>query len=86
MIDKPWANSRSLWIGQRYQLEICGFEWANDGGKAVKLARGGRSPAMLEHRTRESRAIIQALELGYEIMGRSRAQKYFGSVTQAGEW
>jgi len=41
---------------------------------------------MLEHRTRESRAIIQALELGYEIMGRSRSQKYFGSVTQAGEW
>jgi len=46
---------------------MCGFEWANGGGKAVKLVRGGRIAGMLERRTRESRAIILALELGYEI-------------------
>jgi len=46
---------------------MCGFEWANGGGKEVQLVRGGRIAGMLEHRTRESRAIIQALELGYEI-------------------
>ena len=46
---------------------MCGFEWANGGGKAVKLVRGGRIAGMLEHRTRESPAIIQALELGYEL-------------------
>jgi len=46
---------------------MCGFEWANGGGKAVKLVRGGRIAGMLERRTRESRAIIQALELRYEI-------------------
>jgi len=45
------------------------FEWANGGGKAVKLVWGGQLAGMLERRTRESRAIIQALELGYEIKG-----------------
>jgi len=48
---------------------MCGFECANGGGKAVKLVRGGRITGMLERRTRKSRAIIQALELGYEIKG-----------------
>ena len=46
---------------------MCGFKWANGGGKAVELVRGGRIAGMLERRTRESRTIIQALELGYEI-------------------
>ena len=36
----------------------------------VKLVRGGQIAGMLEHRTRESRAIIQPLELRYEIKGR----------------
>jgi len=35
----------------------------------VKVVRGGRIAGMLERRTRESQAIIQALELGYEIKG-----------------
>jgi len=48
---------------------MCGFEWANGGGKAVQLVQGGRIAGMLERRTRESRAIIQVLELGYEIKG-----------------
>jgi len=48
---------------------MCGFQWANGGGKAVKLVRGGWIAGMLECRTRESRAIIQALGLGYEIKG-----------------
>jgi len=48
---------------------MCGFEWANGGGKAVKLVQGGWIAGMLEHRTRESHAIIQVLELGYEIKG-----------------
>jgi len=65
VIDKTWVNSRSPRIGQRYQLGMYRFEWANGGGKAVKLVRGGRSAGMLERRTSESRAIIQALELGY---------------------
>jgi len=47
-----------------------GVEWANGGGKAVKLVRGGRITGMLECRTSESRAIIQPLALGYEIKGR----------------
>jgi len=54
-----------------------GFEWANGGGKAVKLVRGGRSARMLERRTRKSRAIIQALELGYEIKGRDSSLEIF---------
>jgi len=37
---------------------------------AVKLVRGGRIAGMLEHKSRESRAIIHALELGYQIKGR----------------
>jgi len=69
-MDQPWANSQSPWIEQRYQLEICGFKWANGGGKAVKLGRGRRIAGMVERRTRESRAIIQGLELGYKIKGR----------------
>jgi len=48
---------------------MCGFEWANGGGKAVKLVQGRWIAGMLEYRTRESRAIIQALELGNEIKG-----------------
>jgi len=56
---------------------MCGFEWANGGGKADKLVRGGRIAGMLEHRTRESRAIIQALELGYEITGRVSSLEIF---------
>jgi len=32
---------------------------------------------MLEHRTRESCTIIQALELGYEIMGRALSLELF---------
>ena len=56
---------------------MCGFEWANSGGKAVKLGRGGRIAGMLERRTRESRAIIQALELGYEIKGRVLSLEIF---------
>ena len=58
-------------------MEMCGFEWANGGGKAVKLVRGGRIARMLERRTRESRAIIQALELGYEIKGRVSSVEIF---------
>ena len=77
MIDKPWANSRSQWIGQVYQLEICGFEWANGGGKAVKLVRGRWIARMLERRTRESQAIIHVLELGYEIKGRVSGLEIF---------
>jgi len=56
---------------------MCGFEWANGGGKAVKLVRVGRIAGMLERRTRESRAIIQALELGYEIKGRVSCLEIF---------
>ena len=48
---------------------MCELESANGGGKAVKLVRGAWIAGMLEHRTRESRAIIQVLELGYEIKG-----------------
>jgi len=48
---------------------MCEFEWANGGGKAVKLVRGGRIAGMLEPRTRKSRAMIQALEFGYQIKG-----------------
>ena len=77
MIDKPWANSRSPLIGQRSQLEMCGFEWANGGGKAVKLVRGGRISGMLEPRTRESRGIIQALGLAYEIKDRVSSLEIF---------
>jgi len=54
-----------------------GFEWANGGGKAVKLVRGGRIAGMLERRTSESRAIIQALELGCEIKGRVSSLEIF---------
>jgi len=77
VIDKPLANSRSPQIGQRYQLEMCGFVWANGPGKAVKLVRGGRIAGMLECITRESLAIIQALELGYEIKGRVSSLERF---------
>jgi len=56
---------------------MCGFEWANGGGKAVKLVRGGGVAGMLERRTRESCAIIQALELGYEIKGRVSSLEIF---------
>jgi len=56
---------------------MSGFEWANGGEKAVKLVRGGRIAGMLERRTRESRAIIQALELGYEIKGRVSSLEIF---------
>jgi len=56
---------------------MSGFEWANRGEKAVKLVRGGRIAGMLERRTRESRAIIQALELGYEIKGRISSLEIF---------
>ena len=48
---------------------MCGFECANGGGELVQLVRGGRIAGMLERRKRESPAIIQALELGYEIKG-----------------
>jgi len=40
---------------------MCGFEWANGGGKALKLVRGGRIAEMLERGTKESPAIIDAL-------------------------
>jgi len=56
---------------------MCGFEWANGGGKTVKLVRGERIAGMLERRTRESRAIIQALELVYEIKGRFLSLEIF---------
>ena len=56
---------------------MCGFKWANGGGKVVKLVRGGQISGMLEHRTRESRAIIQVLELGYEIKGRVSSLEIF---------
>jgi len=56
---------------------MCGFECANGGGKAVKLVRGGRIAGMLECRRRESCAIIQALELGYEIKGRVSSLEIF---------
>lgn len=39
--------------------------------------RGGRIAGMLECGTRESRAIIQALELGYEIKGRVSSLEIF---------
>jgi len=48
---------------------MCGLDLANGGGKGVKLVRGGQIAGMLECRSRESRAIIQVLELGYEIKG-----------------
>jgi len=54
-----------------------GFEWENGGEKAVKLVAGGRIAGMLEGRTRESRAIIQALELGYGIKGRVSSLEIF---------
>ncbi|PUU80001.1 hypothetical protein B9Z19DRAFT_1124336 [Tuber borchii] len=53
------------------------FLLMNDGGKAVIFVRGGRIAGMLELRIRESRAIIQALELGYEIKGRVSSLKVF---------
>jgi len=56
---------------------MCGFEWANGGGKTVKLVRGGWIAAMLEHRIRESRTIIQPLELEYEIKGRVSSLEIF---------
>jgi len=56
---------------------MCGFEWANGEGKAVKFVRGGRITGMLERRTKEYRAIIQALELGYEIKGRVSSLEVF---------
>jgi len=58
-------------------MEMCGFDWANGVGQAVKLVRGGRIAGMLERRTRESRAIIQALELGFEIKGRVSSLEIF---------
>ena len=58
-------------------MELCGFEWANGGGKAVKLVRGGQIAGMLELRTRESRAIIEALDLGYQIKGRVSSLEVF---------
>jgi len=64
-------------MGQRYQLVMCGFLWANGWGKAVKLVQGGRIARVLERRTRESRAIIQALELAYEIKGRVSSLEIF---------
>jgi len=77
VIDKPWAKSRLPRIGQWYQWEMCGFEWANGGGKAVKLVGGGRIPGLLERRIREFRAIIQPLELWYEIKGRVSSLEIF---------
>jgi len=56
---------------------MCGFRWATGGGKALKLVRGGRIAGILEHRTRESRAIIQALELGFQIKGRVSSLEIF---------
>jgi len=56
---------------------MCGFEWANGGGKAVKLVRGARSAGMLERKTRASRAIIEALELGYKIKCRVTGLEIF---------
>jgi len=58
-------------------LEICGFEWAKLERKVDKSVRGGRIAGMLERRTREYRAIIQALELGYEIKGRVSSLEIF---------
>jgi len=58
-------------------LEMCGFEWANGGRKAVKFVRLGRIAGMLERRTRESRAIIQVIELEYEIKGRVSTLEIF---------
>jgi len=54
-----------------------GFEWATGGAKAVKLVQGGRIAGMFERRTRESRSIIQALELGYEIKGQVSSLEIF---------
>jgi len=54
-----------------------GFEWANGGGKAVKLVRCGPIAGMFERRTRESGAIIQALELRYEIKGLALSLEIF---------
>ena len=56
---------------------MSGFEWANGEGKAVKLVRGGRIAGILEGRTRESRAIIQVLELEYKIKGRVSSLEIF---------
>jgi len=58
-------------------LEMCGFEWANGGRKAVKFAGGGRIAGMFERRTTESGAIIQALGLGYQIKGRVSSLEIF---------
>jgi len=56
---------------------MCGVEWANGEGMAVKLVRCGRIAGMLEGRTRESRSMIQALELGYEIKGQVSSLETF---------
>ena len=49
---------------------MCGFEWANGRGKAVNLVQGRRIAGMWQCGTREFRAMIEGLELGYEIKGR----------------
>jgi len=56
---------------------MCGFKLANGGGKAVKLVRAEQIAGMLERKTTESRAIIQALELGYEIKVRVSSLEIF---------
>ena len=58
-------------------MEICGLEWANGGGKAVEFVQGGRIAGLLELRTRESHAILQALELGYKIKSRITSLEIF---------
>ena len=46
-------------------------------GKRVKVVRGGLIAGMLKRRTRESCAIIMALELGYEIKGQVSSLEIF---------
>jgi len=58
-------------------LKLCGFEWANDGSKAVKLCRGGQIAGMLELRTQEHSDIIQVFDLGYKIEGRVASLESF---------
>jgi len=62
---------------------MCALEWANGWGIAVKLVQGGWIGGMLELRTRESWAIIQALALGYEIKGRVSSLEIFPQCDSA---
>jgi len=82
--DAQDADSRIGESGRNTTVSDAGYLFADDGGgKAVKLVRGGWIAGMLERRTRESRAIIQAFELGYEIKGRVSSLEIFPQCDSA---